>query len=64
MQELKELIKNIDNDLIKIPNIRFGDASTHYKCNKLNCIVSYNFVNKYWYIYDKDTQSQILLLVK
>ena len=53
-----------DNDLVKIPNIRLGDASTHYKCNKLNCIVSYNFVNKYWYIYDKDTQSQILLLVK
>ena len=32
-----------ENDLVKIPNIRLGDASTHYKCDKLNCFVSYNF---------------------
>jgi hypothetical protein len=51
-----------DNDLVKIPNIRLSDASTHYKCDKLNCVVSYNFVNKYWYIYDNETQKKILTI--
>jgi hypothetical protein len=49
-----------ENDLVKIPNIKLGDMSTHYKCDKLNIIVSYNFVNKYWYVYDKETQLKIL----
>ena len=53
-----------ENDLVKLPYVRLGDASTHYKCDKLNCVVSFNFVNKYWYIYDKDTQQHILSIIK
>jgi len=57
--ETLEDLNITENDLVKIPNIRLGDASTHYKCEKLNCVVSFNFVNKYWYIYDKETQNKI-----
>jgi stress-induced morphogen len=60
--ETLEDLKINETDLVKIPNIRLGDASTHYKCDKLNCIVSFNFVNKYWYIYDKEIQKKILSL--
>jgi hypothetical protein len=58
-EKLEDLNITMD-DLIKLTNVKLNDGSTHYKCDKLNCIISYNFINKYWYIYDKQTQSNIL----
>lgn len=50
----------VQEDLEKMVNARFRDGSTHYHCKKLNSVVSFQFINKYWYVPDKQTQSLIL----
>jgi hypothetical protein len=58
-ENLEELGVEQD-DLRKIVTAKFRDGSTHYFCKKINSVVSYQFVDKYWFVPDKQMQALIL----
>ena len=49
-----------EDDIVKL-DIKSRDGSVHYRCEKLNCVVSYNFIRGYWYIASPEYQENILL---